>query len=311
MFIKLRRKIFNSIFFVILGFVILLTAISFAIIAKNLTDSQKSRTVSNAESGVRSLSFYFSTAMGFVENSAKNAEVIDALSGTSASDVTPRLNELCDYAVTIDGVTLYGYNGYTAYSAGVGAPPSLENLKSVKEINDFILSESSTIVSVRNVAVCGTYHSNLYPSEKGIVSCISKVYDGKAAVGLIVADILPENLCKERLNSESFNSKSTTFIFGSELITDDQNFKEYFEKTKPFGTTKDGKYYLATAKSSSGFSVAVFAPKNNFRKRLIMLFAAFCLFDTAVILTGAAFSRFVSAKAVNPLDNLYNRMTSV
>ncbi len=310
MFIKLRKKIFNSIFFVILGFVILLTAISYTIIFKNLTDSQKQRTVSNAESGVRSLSFYFSTAMGFVENCAKNPDVVDAVTGKSLSNITPKLNELCDYALKIDGVTLYGYNGYTAYSAGVGAPPSLESLKSVEDIDTFISSEDITFVSVRNDAVCGTYHSNLYPAEKGVVSCMAKVYDGDA-VGLIVADILPETLCSGRLNSESFDSKSAVFLIGTSIITDDEVFKKYYAETQPFTNTKDGKYYLATATYENGFSVAVFAPKSNFFKRLTILFVAFCLFDLTIILLGAAFARFISAKTVNPLDNLYRRMTSV
>ena len=71
MFGKLRKKIFGSIFTVILIFVLSVSIISFCVIVSNLYEAQAERTEDNAYSGVKGCQAYFSAVMGIVENLLK------------------------------------------------------------------------------------------------------------------------------------------------------------------------------------------------------------------------------------------------
>lgn len=81
MFGKLRKKIFGSIFTVILIFVLSVSIISFCVIVSNLYEAQAERTKDNAYSGVKGCQAYFSAVMGIVENASKNDSLERVLTG--------------------------------------------------------------------------------------------------------------------------------------------------------------------------------------------------------------------------------------
>lgn len=149
MFSKLRKKLFYSVFFVSLAFVLALSAVSYSLIVTSVYDSQQNRAVSCAENGSAGCTTYLNTISGFVESTAGKSAILDATQGVVSPGVISLLDALCNKSVKIDGAILYGTSGYVAYSAGVGAPPSLEELLSNEEINAFFWSENKQFVSVR------------------------------------------------------------------------------------------------------------------------------------------------------------------
>lgn len=113
MFAKMRKRIFNSVFYVVLAFVLLISGVSFGVTANNLTQTQRQRAQANAENGVKGAETYLSAVMGFVEQTSRLKGVVDAVSGADVSGASRALDGLCGYAVKIDGAMLYGesFNG--------------------------------------------------------------------------------------------------------------------------------------------------------------------------------------------------------
>ena len=136
MFTKMRKRIFNSVFYVVLAFVLLISGVSFGVTAYNLTQTQRQRAQANAENGVKGAETYLSAVMGFVEQTSRLKGVVDAVSGADVSGASRALDGLCGYAVQIDGAILYGANGFVAYSSGVGSPPGFNELMNDKNVAD-------------------------------------------------------------------------------------------------------------------------------------------------------------------------------
>jgi hypothetical protein len=238
----------------VIVFVLLLSSISYFVIVRNMYNSQANRTHQNVESCLDSGSSYVSTVMGFVKNTSLNARIIDVVKG-DVSDISASLNALCNHSVKIDGVILYGYNGYVAYSAGVGSPPTLEELLSNEEIRSFVESDEDSLVSVRTEGLAQVYNYNRYDQRKGIVSCIQKVYSEGDAIGLLVADILPETISSLKFNYQSFGVEGKVYLSNGDLLTDDDELvKSYLDEVKcpdcGGDTARDytGDMYSATGK---------------------------------------------------------------
>lgn len=305
MFGKLRKKIFGSIFTVILIFVLSVSIISFCVIVSNLYEAQAERTEDNAYSGVKGCHAYFSAVMGIVENASKNDSLERVLTGGTAWDIISVLDGICNYAVKVDGAVLYGYNGYTAYSAGVGSPPSLDQLREDEDFEKFMLSDEKSLVSVRKKASAQYYNHTRYNSEKGVISCMYKIYSGNEAVGIISADILPETLYDAKLSYISFGESGVGFLVKDGLVTDSDTFKQYFPQGE--GRTEDGKYFVSYAEDS-GIEVMLFVPLNSFYERAFAVFGMFFAVDMLLLSLGALFSQYVCACFINPLKKLYGRM---
>ena len=287
-------------------FVLLLSSISYFVIVRNMYNSQANRTHQNAQSCLDSGSSYISTVEGFVKNASLNDKLIGVLLG-DVSDISTTLNSLCNHSVKIDGVILYGYNGYLAYSAGVGSPPSLEELLSREEISNFINSDEDSLVSVRAEALAQVYNYNRYDPRKGIVSCIQKVYSGDEAIGLLVADILPETISSLKFSSRSFGVEGEAYLSNGNLLTDDYELAESFQKEDKNGLSKDRKNYIVTSEMKDGWQVVIYAPQHAFLEMSFEIFAVFLAVDIILILLGVLFARYLSDRLVTPLNNLYER----
>ena len=185
MFTKMRKRIFNSVFYVVLAFVLLISGVSFGVTAYNLTQTQRQRAQANAENGVKGAETYLSAVMGFVEQTSRLKGVVDAVSGADVSGASRALDGLCGYAVQIDGAILYGANGFVAYSSGVGSPPGFNELMNVKDVAEFYNGRDEGCISMRKQAVAHMYNRVFYNTSCGIVSVMRKVYgqDGQV-IGL-------------------------------------------------------------------------------------------------------------------------------
>ncbi len=306
MFSRLYKRIFNSMLLMVIVFVLLLSSISYFVIVRNMYNSQANRTHQNVQSCLDSGHSYISTVMGFVKNASLNERLIDVVEG-DVSDISTSLNSLCNHSVKIDGVILYGYNGYVAYSAGVGSPSTLEELLSNEKIRSFVQSDKDSFVSVRTEALAQVYNYNRYDSRKGIISCIQKVYSGDEDIGLLVADILPETISSLRFNCQSFGVEGEAYLSNGNLLTDDDELAKSFQSEDKNGLSNDKKNYIVTSEMKDGWQVVIYVPQYRFLQISVEIFGVFLVVDIVLILLGVLFARYLSDRLVVPLNNLYKR----
>jgi len=310
MLTKLRKRIFNSVFYVVLAFVLLISGVSFGVTANDLKQSQRQRVQANAESGVAGVETYLSAVVGFVEQTSLQKGIVNAASGADISGASRLLDGLCGYAVKIDGAILYGANDYVAYSSGVGSPPSFAELMAVKIIAEFYNGDEQVFVSMRKQAVAHMYNRVFYNTDNGVVSVMRKVYDDSGAVkGLLVADVTPETLCSVKLKYNAFGVQCNAFLANDELLSDDASFNNYYVQAAE-GQTGDNKYFVASADISDGNSVVLFAAQHEFVKRLVLMAGILVAIDVILVSFGALFAHYVAASVVNPLEHLLKRMTA-
>ncbi len=310
MFQKLQKKVYNSVLLVIVLFALLISAISYCTIAVNLFSAQAQRTAQNVQSGVNGCQNYFSTVMGFVKNTAQNKQIVNATQG-QFGDISYLLNGLTNNSVQIDGAILYGYNGYVAYSGGVGSPPSLQQLLTIQQIANFVQSDEPSCVCVRNDQIAKAYKHSPYNQQKGIVSVMHKVYLDDVAVGILVADILPETLYAQKLSLYSFGAESYTFLQTGSLLCDDETFTSYATITQKDGITSDLRYYCAHATTDDGWSVVTFVPQKVFAGRLALILCVFVAVDAILVILGMLFASKVAESVITPLNNLSKKMGKI
>ena len=305
MFSKLRKKIFYSVFFVSLAFVLALSAVSYCLILASVYDSQRKMAASCAENGSAGCTTYLNTVSGFVESTAGKSAISDATRGVVLPEVISLLDALCNKSVRIDGAILYGVDGYVAYSAGVGAPPSFAELLADEEINEFFLSENKHYVSVRNNVYARVYNSAFYDDGAGIISCMSKVLSADGATtGLLVADILPQTLADEKLAYSAFDISGEGFIMKDEKTLGIK--KETLNFSRKARITD--KYSVTTADFADGAIVAMRFSLVNFRNQAIIIFAAFIGVDILLMLVAYLFAHKLSKSVEAPLDDLLLKM---
>ncbi|MDE7454548.1 MAG: cache domain-containing protein [Clostridia bacterium] len=310
MFSKMQKRIFNSVFYVVLVFVLLISAISFGVTAVNLSRSQRQRTEANADNAVKSVEAYVSAVMGFVEQTSLQTGIIDAVDGINISEASRLLDALCNYGVKIDGATLYGESGYMAYSFSMGAPPTFRDLLAIDDVAQFYYGDEQTYVSMRKSAIANIYNSFYYSPNRGVISVMHKVYGNDETLkGLLVADVLPDTIYSTKLDYTSFGVKCNAFLATDNLLSLDETFINYYNAGGS-GLTKDSKYFVASAQTLYGYNVVLFAPQYKFVGRLFIMAGVLVGIDALLIVLGAVFARYVARSVIEPLDRLHNRMTN-
>lgn len=305
MFSKLQKKIFYSIFFVSLAFILILSVVSYSLIIASVYDSQRKMAVSCADNGSAGCMTYLGTVAGFVESTAGKSAISDATRGIVSPEVISLLDGLCNKSVKIDGAILYGTEGYIAYSAGVGAPPTLKELLADNEIKSFFDSEKTQFVSIRTNIYARVYNSAFYDDGSGIISCISKVVSETGeTTGLLFADILPETLVAEKISYSAFDIAGDGFIVKSGETLGVR--KENFDFSKRARITD--RYNLFTAEFVDGTAIAIRFSLANFRNQVIIIFFAFVGVDVVLALVSYIFANRLSKSVEAPLDDLLQKM---
>lgn len=307
MFGKLRKKIFYSIFLVALVFVLSLSAVSYSLIVGSVYNMQKEKAELCAESGVQGGKSYLNAVMGFAENTANKGIIVSAVEEFGNSGAISLLDGLCNNSIVIDGATLYGFNGYVAYSAGIGSPPSLNELKENGEVASFLSGDDDKFISIRREHVPRAYHSAYYDEGKGIISCMVKVYSKEGAcIGLLVADVTPETLSSAKLSFSTFNSHSSSYIIkNGEILSVKQNIEEYTVKEK---TTILDDAYVAKAGFINGADVAMRFSLSSFKKQILFIFFIILGVDILLIALSALLAYRFAKGVEAPLDRLIERM---
>ncbi len=295
-----------SIFCLSLIFALTVSLVSYIVIVSNLYSNQVEKSESNTESAAKMTSAYIVQAMSFVENAASQSHFSSALSGAGI-EIGDDLNRLCNYSVKIDGATLYGLSGYTTYSAGIGLPPTLDELKSEGDIAEFINSDKTTHISIRVTNVAAVYNMASYNSENGVISCMCKIYKDGETVGLLVADILPSSLFSQKLRYSSFDSDCRFAITnGSSLLDGGDNVKEI---TAEGGSL--GKYYTSESDIVGGGKLSMYVSIEKFIYQCYFILFVMMIYTGLLLIAVSCISRSVSESAVSPLERLNGQMNEI
>lgn len=309
MFIKLRKRLFNSIFWVLFAFVVITSGVSCATITGFLFSSQQQRCQNNVHSGVIRCDSYVENAMSLAANAANNKDIVEFLKGGTA-DVSGKLNDFYNYSIATDGVILYSVSGHVSCSSGVGSAPTYAELLSVPQINEFVQSQQNQLVSVRKQAVAKAYGSIFYNAENGVISCLHKVTDENGEmIGLLEVDILPKTLADVKLKYNSFSAQcSSFFIVGNELLTDNEEFVRLSDFSD--GVTKNLKYYAVYGEVFDGCRIVMFAPLSEFVRQAVVLAFVFFALDAVLTCAVALIAFNVRDSVVDPLENLLKKMNA-
>ncbi len=304
MFDGLKKNIFNSIFLLCLVFAVTVGSVSYSVIVSRLYDAQIAKSNSNCSSAAKMADAYISQVMRFAENAASRRELILAAAGGEA-DASGELNRLCSYSIQIDGATLYGYDGHMSYSAEMGAPPTLEELRTEPDIRDFLDSDLLTHVSVRVSHVAEVYKRNHYNGANGVISCIVKLYAQGIPCGILVADILPETLFSQRMVYSSFDA-SCSFVIESagRLLTADPQV-ERIVSGEDRGYPG---YYRVSRQLQVGSSLQMYVSKAGYDRQCLVIGGAMIAFLSLLIFLVYCCARSISRNAVAPLEKLNEQM---
>ncbi len=303
MLLKLRKKLFNCVFWVLLAFVVITSVVSFATISGFLFNTQTQRCQSNVQSGATGCQSYVQAAMDLTANAATNSEIVEFLKGGTL-DVSQKLNEFYNYSVTTDGVILYSVGGHVSCSSGVGSAPTLAQLLAVEEIGSFMQSSQTQMISVRTEAVAKVYGSTQYNEKNGVVSCLCKVMDGDQVLGLLEVDVLPKSIVQAKLSYSGFSSASYVFFQkNGKLFTDNDEFS---------AVQQDGTfnriYYAACAQTVGDCQLIMFSPLSNYFKQVLVLGCVFFALDAVLCCAVSLVAFRVRDSVVDPLENLLQRM---
>lgn len=309
MFGKLRKKIFYSVFLVAVVLVISISMVSYILIVDNVFEMQKERANSCVESGVSGAKTYIMAIMGFVENTAKNTSIISACKYGYGSP-TSLLDDLCNNSVVIDGAVLYGLNGYIRYSAGVGAPPTLDEIRSIDDVNNFLLSDENKLVSIRKSVIAKAYHSAYYNEDGGIISCMAKVIDEDGEiVGILVGDITPMTLIKEKLDYSAFDSEANVKIIkGGAVLSTGVLLSDY---TKDSGDSIFDEAYIASSDFINESQISMRFSVSSFKSQILLILFILLSIDLLLILLAFIWAYKFAKSVETPLNILQNKMKEV
>ncbi len=306
MFKKLFRNIYLPI--VILAVILILFIDMFSIIM--LTNTMSVAYANNGQKRITraldSCQLYISSAAASTYNLSLDEEIIKELSTPSGKTLIDKLDSTCNYSLKIDAVCVYAKNGAIYTSSDVAQVPSLDELKDVADIKNFMDGNESAAISLRTKSIAEIYNNIAYPDNMGVITCCQKVYDGDEIVGWIFTDILPTNLYNFIFSSGQFQNAVA-------FIKKDDFYFEYNENSKYeslLNGNKSGYFKYSATSDNELFSVTIFDSTSEYNSRTAVISVVMIL-SSVVLLIGVHFiARLIAKSVTKKLDNLSEKMGS-
>ena len=294
MFNKLNKRIFKSIFWLAFVFVVAMSLISGYVVVNNFYDTYTRMLESNVKQAALDCDIYFQSVANFTKSTAQRGEIVEALTRGRTENVSRVLNTLCTSSSEIAGAILYGVDGRTFYSTGVGDVPSLNEVLAVAELKDFFASSNASCVSIRNSAMPKIYNTYPYDENNGVVSSICKVYEGERVVGYLFADILPSQLFANKLTLSGYASSTAVIRSGEVVISQSAQ-----QQTQRFSVSTE---------VNGGDTLTVFVDNGSFIWRCVTVVVVLMLADVICLVAVWVVARRIANKITVPLDNLRAQM---
>lgn len=306
MFKKLYRSIYLPIVLIALALILFIDVFSIIVLTQTLKDAYNGIDQRRVSRALDSCELYISSVVASAYNLSVDEELVGELSAPAGKPLINKLDNTCNYSLKINAVCAYSANGAVFTSSQIANVPTLDELKQVEEIKNFIDGDGAAAISFRTEKVADIYNNASYPDKMGVVTCCRKVYDGDKVVGYIFADILPANLYDFLFSNGQFDN-AVAFISSDGLYFDygGNSSNEDLLEGRHTG------YFRYNASAEDGlFSITVFNSTKEYFSQLAVLIATL-LSVSAALFIGVHFAARFSAKNVTKrLDSLIDKMNS-
>lgn len=281
-------------------FVAVLSLVSAYVIVNNLYDTYTRMLESNVKQAALDTESYFQSVTNFTKSTAQRKEIVEALTLGKTENVSRVLNTLCNSSAEIAGAILYGVDGRTFYSTGVGDVPTFAEMFNATKLQSFFDGEAVSCVSIRNSAMPKVYNTYPYDENNGIVSCVCKVYAGDNVVGYLFADIFPSQLFANKL-AIGYDGFNAIIISGDVVIAQDGGASA--------ASMRAGLQYFSVTTSFNGSdSLKVFVSSGEFCLRCAIVIGVLVLADVLCLFVMWKVAKRIANRITVPLDNLRIQM---
>ena len=297
MFRKLYKRIFNSLFWLAFAFVVLLSALSGFIVLRNLYNVYDSMSESSVRQAAMDGNNYLSSVANFARSAAQTSELTLALTEGRTENVSRVLTTLINSSSDVAGAVLYGIDGQTFYSTGVGDVPALSRLQQDQRLSEFFLSDEPYAILLRTDALPSVYNFVPYDARRGVISCVCKVYVDGGTVGYLFADVLSDSLFDRVLSVAGEEGLTAAVVTRSATVSSD---------VMPESDGLRNLVYCIPFASEGDFVFCL--SLNEFYAKGGAVLAVIFAVDAVCIAAAAVVARHVARKVTEPLDRLRQTM---
>jgi hypothetical protein len=215
MFKKLKIKILSFVTLTLSLCILLVGFISYMAIRNIIYDNFISLSVKSTMQKMDTARMYLKLIEETSRQVSKNPRIIEALQKQNFDASTKLILDSLKLSYSgILGVTLFNSSDESFSSNNISSYPTLEQLKGIRPIGEFLSTDKASCWSVRNEVIAAYYNNTLYNSKYGIITYISKVYDEhNLFYGYLFVDINPDFIYDLLKNNQTgFSSDSITYI---------------------------------------------------------------------------------------------------
>lgn len=306
MFKKLTRNIYLPIVLIAVTLIAFIDVFSIAMFTDTLKDAHEDIDRKRIYRVLDSCELYLSSVATSAYNLSLDEELIAELSSPSGKSLVSKLDNTCNYSLKINAVCAYSANGGIYSSSQIADVPTIEELKRVDEIKNFIEGDGAAAISMRTEYIADIYNNTSYPDKMGVITCCRKVYDGDGVVGWIFADVLPSNLYSLLFSNGQFDDAVA-------FITFNGNFFDYADNSSKSSLLTGGHegYFSYEATSDDGlFSIALFNGKGEYFSQLTLMIVILLSVSAALVIGVHFAARLTALSVTKRLDKLIDKMNS-
>ncbi|MDE7439367.1 MAG: cache domain-containing protein [Clostridia bacterium] len=306
MFKNLYRSIYLPIVLIAVALILIIDILSITILTETLKDAYNGMDEKRVARALDSCKLYISSVASSAYNLSLDDDLIRELaaSAPTGNPIVSKLDNTCNYSLKINAVCAYSVNGAVYTSSQIANVPTIEELKKVDEIKEFINGDEAAAISLRCECIADIYNNASYPDEMGVITCCRKVYDGDKVIGWIFADILPSNLYSIIFSNGKFENAVA-------FISSDKVRFEYANNSR-HENLLNGKHkgYFKYGASDEGFSITVFNSTKDYDSKLIVLIVILLAVSAGLAVAVHFAARLTAASVTNRLDRLIQKMNS-
>jgi hypothetical protein len=320
MFKRLKQKINNYILYTSIPFIILIAVVSFIIVGHNLYENFKDTAHENIVQSIKNSSFNIESAKNATIQISKNNDIINTLNKNEYNpQINPILNMVKNTSFSIAGVTLYTTGNQVYSTNNISGYPTLEELKTNPEINNFINSNHDYFLSIRTSQIAGFYNHVKYDQDYGMITHIVKLYDQNDALrGYLFVDIKPDYIYNNFFSYSNYQNYKNieTFIITPEdtYLKSDRNSAENVKylNLKHTGETtkisKDKKYLIITKEYLNNSSIITLIPMKPYYLSLVKIGSILLISSIILIIIAKLIAAKLDSYITTPLSQLLKKM---
>lgn len=313
MFDKIRAKIYRTIMIIAAILIALMIIPSMAVFSGMFYNTFQSMAKNKLDRSLSASRIFIDSIMSTTDNLAINPIIIDTLNGTRMGSLASLLDNACAYSLEISAITVYGTDGKLYTSSGVINPPTVEDLKTHRDIADFFADgKASEYVSLRTSHIIKSYDNIPYDEQAGIVSCCRKVYgENGRVIGYIFSDIMPPKLFAYfSFNNDARlkNSIAMVTFDGGYLISEKTDYAQSYLITATDTVVKK-RLVISSIRNFYGGTVRVAVPVSPLYEDIAIILSIFIICGGILLTVTHFIAKSNADRVTERLNGLLDKMT--